>query len=327
MEAKDPKEIKLVHIGDPHFSPTSPPSWKIDYMEHTEKTMEQVFNFAIAQRVDAIVWSGDMFHKKSAVSNPLHFMSKIVKGLRGLKDEGVENWGVAGNHDVKWGSLEGLHGQPLEVLIESGLYHLLDREELLIQGDGFDVRVAGCSYDHGKAEGTRSKTKQGATYLVSVGHFWFGSESGELYGEQLFGPDYLGSGEPDLYFIGHHHDDQGVQFENGKWYLSHGSINRTGGREQDLVRKPAAGSVRLTKQGVDVKVLRPKVVSASEVIDFEVRKQVLAEKKEMEQFLTTIRSTKMEFEDPKQILQEMEIEVEVRERAQQYLDQAEDALK
>lgn len=327
LTARDSHAIRLVHLSDPHLSATSPPSWKIDYFEHTEKTLEQVFTFVRKQQVDAIVFSGDLFHKKSPTSNPLRFMSKVAEWLRCLADTNVYVCGVGGNHDLKWGSLEGLSGQPLELLVQAGLFHLLDREELLIQADGFDVRVAGCSYEHGSAEGTRGKLKQGAKYLVSVGHFWFGCESGELFGEKVYGPDYLGLGEPDVYFIGHHHDDQGVQFVNNKWYLAHGSINRTGGREQDLVRRPAAGSIEFTGQGIDVKVLRPKVSPADEVIDFAVRSQILEEKKEMEQFLSTIRSTKMEFEDPKQILGEMDLDLEVRERAQQYLDQAEESVK
>lgn len=324
--ARNAGEVRLLHVADLHIAPQSPPSWKIDFLEQTEATLKQVFDFGLKREVDAVIWSGDIFHRKSPASNPLHFMSRVIRLFRLLEDAGVENWGIGGNHDLKWGSLEGLEGQPLENLIAANVFRLLDEKELLIKSTGFEVRVAGGSYHHGVAEHVRGKSKQGANYLVSLGHFWFGRESGEFLGEPVFGPDYLGSGEPDIYCIGHHHEDQGVQLVNGKWYVVHGSINRTGGREHDLIRKPAAALIVIKQDGIEVKVLRPKVKEASEVIDFTVRAQIMEEKKDLEDFIETLHTAKIEAADPKDVLSELEAAQEVKVRAGLYLDQAEETL-
>lgn len=320
-------EVRLVHLSDPHMCAQSPPSWKLDYLEHTEKVLDQVFTFAENQKVDAILWSGDIFHRKSPASNPLHFVTRVTRLLRRVEEKGIQNWGVAGNHDLKWGCLEGLRGQPIDQLVASGVLRLLDEDELIVQANGFCVRVAGGSYDHGKAEHVRKKARGGCDRLVSLGHFWFGQETGTMFGEPAFGPDYLGQSEVDIYCIGHHHDDQGVQNIQGKWYVVHGSINRTGGRPQDLVRRPAAGYIVCSKEDVRITVLRPNVPPAEEVIDLGVRAQIIEERKEMEEFICSLHATKVEEVDPVAILGELDAAVEVKQRAQMYLDVAEESLR
>lgn len=324
-KAKNPGELRFVAMADAHLCAFDPPSWKISFLEHSQDTLRQIFKFAVKVNADGILWAGDQFHRKSSTNNPLWFVSTIIRLFKEPEEAGIENLGIAGNHDIKFGSIEkGLEGQALETLIAAGVFRLLDAQEYLYEADGFKVRVAGASFEHGRAEGCRDKKKDGADYLISLGHFWFGKASGEFFGEHLYGPDFLGTGEPDLYVIGHHHEDQGVQEEGGKYYVAPGSINRTGGKESDLLRRPAASLITISKEGIKVQVLRPKVREATDVIDLEVRQQVLEERKEMESFINSLHQAEVEATDPDEIMGEMGLTQEVRDRARKYIEQAEE---
>lgn len=333
--AKSPDAVKLIGIFDPHMSAHNPAVFKVDYWPVVKETIRTVFRFAEKEKVDAICWSGDLFHLKTASRNPLWFMAEVIDLFR----EGTRicpQLGIAGNHDLLFGSREkGWKGQPIELLHASGYYQLLDDNEATFTIPGFpagrdregvpqfQVRVAGASYLHAQAEPAKKKLKKGADRLVTLAHFWFGQQSGEFFGEPIYGPDYLDDSETDVYLIGHHHEDQGVVRSGEKWYDSHGSISRTGSHANDLTRRPAASLVTLSREGIDVKLLRPKVPPPEDLMDLERRKQVLEEKKEMETYIASLSSSSVESLDPKELLKTAEVSEEVRGKVLHYLEAAE----
>jgi len=226
---------------DPHFSAHSPTSYKVDYWELVQSTIAQIAKFSKDKDVDAICWAGDIFNLKASSRNPLKFMGEVVEMFQSFGD--IPHVGIAGNHDVLYGSLEGLNGQPLDLLIKTGIYHLLDRQPIRIFSDiqnsnlkGPTLTVKGESYTHGKADGVKALIKDEGKYLMGVGHFWFGPHSGEFFGEKIYGPDFLDNSEVDIYLIGHHHEDHGVHFINDKHYIVHGSISKIGAHKHDLDR-------------------------------------------------------------------------------------------
>jgi len=322
-KARDPKKIKLLTICDPHLSAHNPPSYKVEYWPLLKKTIDYLNRWLAVKELDAVLWAGDIFHLKSAQRNPHWFMAETIE----LLSSGVRNLAIAGNHDTKYGNIEtGLEGQPLEILIAARTMQLLDREEHLISGeDGLKVRIAGASYHHGKADGPKNKKKRPGEILVTLGHFWFGPQSGIFYGEPIYGPEFFRKSETDVYVIGHHHEDQGHQTENGKHFVALGSLTRTGAHKHDLERRPAAGLIEITKDGVQVTALRPNLPPAGEVMDLEKRKQITEEKKEMELFIASLRDTTLTAMDPKEILKELEAEEETRARTLRYIEEAEDA--
>jgi hypothetical protein len=321
--ARNPDVVRLVGVFDPHLTPNSPASFKGDYYELAKETLRQVFRFCEANEVDAIIWAGDIFHLKAVQRNPLWFINEVLALIQEPMRKGTANLGIAGNHDFKFGTLENLKGQPLENLIQAGAYQLLDHEETVFKAKDFSVRVAGGSYHHGLADHVRAKTKKGADFLIAIGHFWFGTETGELFGERIYSPDWLQHSEVDAFLVGHHHEDQGVRNINGKWYDSHGAISRTGSHANDLTRRPAASFIEVRATGIQIKLLRPKVPDANAIIDLETRAALQTEKKEMEEFLANLRETQLTAVDPKTMLDEVETTPEVRAKAQEYLELAE----
>jgi len=327
--------IKIVTILDPHLCAHSPASYKMDYWEVLQGSVNKVIDWAIKNEVDAFVWGGDIFHLKSSSRNPLSFIRQVMRIMKKIQEAGMANVGIAGNHDILYGSIEkGLEGQPLGILIEAGLYHLLDDNDYVIEKEGRRVRIAGASFHHGQAEPTRALKAHGDT-LVAVGHFWFGSQSGDFFGEPIYGPDVLGSGEADVYVIGHHHEDQGIREIAGKIYVSHGSITRTGAHANDLRRRPSAGVLEFeTGSGVEDKsgsikfnVLRPKLPPIEELIDTERHEEKREEEQKMVQFMSTLKGVALEVQDPGQMIKEANARQEVKERAEGYLERAEEELE
>jgi len=320
LTAKNPDEIRVVSISDAHMSPFNPKSWKANYWEHTRDGIQQVLNYAKKVQADAVIWPGDQYHLKTPARNPLYFVSETIDLLL---SSGIPNYGIGGNHDFKMGSRDGLKGQPLEILIKSGVFKLLDDEELVITTGKTSVKIAGESYNHSKAEGCRDKKKDGADHLVVLGHFWFGQTTGEFFGEPMYGPDWLGKGEADIYDIGHHHLDQGIQHFDGKAYIVVGSISRTGSHSNDLERRPAASVLTFKGQNREINAIRPKVLPIGEALDLEVREKVKREEKEMKAFIENLKSTNLGAADPVQAIAELDLPKEVQDRALKYLEQAE----
>jgi len=335
IETRTPGHFRAVTICDPHFSAHNPPVYKQDYWPIVLDTMLKIFKFAHEKECDAILWAGDIFHLKTAIRNPLWFLTEVIGLFRDASEKGILHLGIAGNHDVKYGSLaEGLEGQPLHVLATAGCYNLLDKNEYLFEIRNEDVldtkkttkvRVAGASFLHGSAKPLLAKKKQGADYLVTLGHFWFGSQSGEFFGEVIYGPDYLDAGETDVYVIGHHHEDQGIQEVGKKVYFAHGSPSRTGAHKHDLERRPAAGFLDISAAGIEHSILRPKMPEIADVMDLETRKVVMAEKEKIEEFVKLFSESGMDAGDPRKILDSIDpnMDAQLKSRVLDYLDAAE----
>lgn len=330
IEAKDHETVRLVCMCDPHLSAHTPTAYKVDYWDVVQDTMKQVAKFAKNKDVDAIVWAGDIFNLKAASRNPLKFMGEVVEMFQSFGS--IPHVGIAGNHDLLYGSLEGLKGQPLDLLIKTGIYHLLDTKPLRIFSDqtrpegGPTLTVKGQSYTHGTADGVKAFTKKDARYLMGVGHFWYGPISGEFFGEHIYGPDFLDNSEVDLYLIGHHHEDQGVHLINEKHYIVHGSISKIGAHKHDLDRRPAASYIEITKEGVNVTIIRPKFPESKDIMDLEKRKQIAEEKEEMDEFINNLGSATMTMDDPKSIIKEMELGTQVRAKVMEYITSAEEEI-
>lgn len=325
LPSKDLSRFKAVALLDPHFAASSPPVFKVNYLEFLLSNVNQVLNFAMKNNVDAVLWGGDLFHLKEPRNNPLSLITTVIRTLmRSQLGADIPNLGIGGNHDYKYGNIEaGLKGSPLEVVVAAGAYHLLDDHEYLFQGSNFSVRVAGGSYLHSRAEHVRDKKKDGASYLVNLGHFWLGKQTGEFFGEPLYGLDFFKDCDSDVIIVGHHHEDKGVTKAHGKYFVSHGSISITGAHPHDLARRPAAAYVEIGEAGIEVNILRAKTPPIGDLIDLTRHEEVKREKEEMTSFIESLSTTVITSSDPMAVLKETAPSPEILTRAESYIQQAE----
>jgi len=150
-------------------------------------------------------------------------------------------------------------------------------------------------------------------------------QSGEFFGEKIYGPDYLSQGEADVYVIGHHHEDQGIQDVGGKLYFAHGSPSRTGAHKHDIERRPAVGLLTIDVHGLHHKIVRPKVPTADECMDLEKRKVVMAEQEKIDEFIKIFSESSIDASDPRKMLDTLDPNMtqQVKEKVIEYLDVAE----
>lgn len=320
----DMDTLRWVTILDPHMSPVNPSSRKDNYEEATFECFRQAVRFAVKMNAQGLILAGDIFHLKTGSRNPHGFVRRVIALFKEAKDQGLDVLGIAGNHDLTFGSLVSLENQPIGVLVESDAMHLLDEKSVVYEARGFSVRLAGASYKHAQASPVRDLKKIGCNFLVGVGHFWFGPETGEFFGEPVYGPDYLGQTEVDAYVIGHHHADQGIPVVDGKTYFSHGSMNRIGSHKGDMERRPAVGLLEVTQEGITGKIARLKVADAAEVFNVEQVKVIQEERKELDQFISMISQQITVGSDLGEMLKDMNLSADVRARVDQYLQAAEE---
>lgn len=322
IELPAASEVRMVTVLDPHFSPQTTPMRKTDWLEETLDAWTQIVTFAASVEAHLILVAGDIFHLKTSSRNPHWFTNKVLKAF---KESKTKIAGIGGNHDLAFGSLISLWNQPIGGLVLAEGMHLLDFDPIVLKANGFSVKVAGCSYDHAKAEATRALRRDGANFLVGVGHFWFGPKSTEFFGEQVYGPDHLNDSEVDAYVIGHHHEDQGIQKSQGKTYFVHGSMNRTGMHQDDMIRKPSCGLMKITKAGIEGTIVRLKVKPSEELFDVVKREEIKQEEAQLEEFVSALATQGITWTDPAELVATMPLSDEVRLRARAYLKAAEEA--
>lgn len=315
----------FVTVLDPHFSPVTPSSRSDDFLAATLDAFDQAVRLAVRVKADGIIIAGDIFHLKTGSRNTHAFMKVVIDTFLNVWKQGIPILVVAGNHDLTFGSLVSLESQPIGVLVAAGAVHLLDHNSVLFESPKFTVRVAGASYDHAKAEGVRDLKAEGATHLVSVGHFWFGPETGEFFGEPVYGPAYFKDSEASAFVIGHHHADQGIPEVGGKLFFSHGSMNRVGSHRGDMERKPSVGLLTVTEEGVTGRIARLKVADADTIFIKAQVKVLQEEKEELDQFMALIAQQITTATDVPGILEELALSQEVRTRVEAYLKSAEEA--
>lgn len=339
IKSKTPGIIRGLGMTDPHFTDKNPPAYKIEYMDMLETAIASALRYAEKQQVDFVIWGGDLFHRKSPAQNTHSLVARVTRIMRQCGETASVNAGILGNHDYPFGTIErGLPGQPAEMLLETKTYHLLDEKappngkgellniphgDILIDAGTHSLRISGNSYHHARAEPVRDRKRYGATRLLSVGHFWFGKQSGEFFGEPVFGPDMLEKSEVDTYFIGHHHEDQGFQEVNGRMYVSPGSITRTGAHKHDRERRPSAAFFEYTPEEQKVTILRPKMPAAEDAMDLDVVDAQKAEAEELDHLTQVLAAAESKSTDPKAILDEISPAAEVKKAALEYLQRAE----
>jgi len=314
-------ELKVVTVSDLHLSAFSPSSRKDDYWESSKKTLRQILGFCVKQEVSVVLIGGDIFHLKSSYRNPLWFIHEVISIFKEYSDSGIPVVGVAGNHDCLYGTFSSIEKQPAGLLEVAGAIHFLDRAPVLISHPSCEVKVVGRSFGADAVKELLSEPKGKEDYLVGVGHFWFGPQSGNFFGEQVWSPDSLNKSEIDLFFIGHHHADQGIQRIGNKVYCVHGSMSLTGSHKHDIERKPSIGLLTFAKGGIKSSIVRLKVPNISELFDLEKQAQVVSERENLDGFLQSL-SQDFGSKGWEESYKDMSLEPKVRDLIDYYIEAA-----
>ncbi len=115
---------QLLHISDTHlgYRQYSSDIRRQDFIDAFEASVER----AIESEVDAIIHTGDLFHRRTP---PLPEVNQCINILQRAADESIPFYGIVGNHDRK------MDDQWLDLIEQTGTASRLDRSPTMVNDD------------------------------------------------------------------------------------------------------------------------------------------------------------------------------------------------
>ncbi len=320
--------MNFLYRTDVHANDKSPQSWKADYPAEIWESLRQVGELARQHNAEAVLDGGDFFHTKAASRNTHGLVATTARIHQAYP---CPVWTVEGNHDVQFNNLATLPTQPLGVLIEAGVFHLL-RNEVFTQ-DGLRVRVVGMPYSPIRTrDELRAIQKQpGDDFLICLVHGLAGLDPPasveDFFGEPVFRYEELltGPGGPDVWCFGHWHKDQGIEILDGKHFVNCGALSRGSLQRENLTRTPKAVLIELSHAGISTRALPLVVAPGEDVFDLEKKAAVEAEAAEIDAFLTKLQGDPALVDagsDLKTILASLNVARDIGDLAAHYLELA-----
>jgi DNA repair exonuclease SbcCD nuclease subunit len=317
--------VRLLWRTDVHLSDVSPASRKDDWTESVFDKLDQVKEVARRARVHGLIDGGDFFHLKSPSRTTHRLVQRVAMHHA---DYPCPVYCTPGNHDAVYGNYEYLPQQPLGVLYAAGLFgRLYDEHEARFESDGVRVRVVGVPY-HGTSydlERFASIKRGDEDHLVCVAHVLASERGGTMFeNEDVLRYSELAEFAPNLYLIGHWHNDQGVAEIDDTKIVNTGAMTRGSIAQDDVDRRPAIALLTFTKEAVKVQVARLRVQAAEEVFDLDAHVRAEARATTMDAFVSSVRETLVEREGEslEDCVKASELPEIVRERAIAYLEAA-----
>jgi DNA repair exonuclease SbcCD nuclease subunit len=286
-------EIKFISSSDEHLSDLAPGFRKDDYRSTILSKLDWQGQLARKFKADGFLRAGDLFHVKAANKTT---MSTLAQVSAIHKQYPCPTYIIPGNHDLSHNDLETVPRQPLGVILESGVCYPLVSEIFL--AGSLKVRVIGVGYtvdlDY---DGLRELTqkKEDDCYTIAVIHALAAYAPEEriqsFFCERIFDyRDLVFQGCPDVYIFGHYHKDQGITEHCGVKFVNLGAVSRGALSFENVERKPKVGLITCNSQGVSVESHEIPCQDASVIFDFEKKKQLDKERKDLNEFISKLYS-------------------------------------
>ena len=234
--------MKFGIIGDVHIADNPPSTRKDDFRETVMNKLNFIIDYSNANQYSALVFVGDIFHKKIPSYNSHSMISALI---RLFERSTAPVYVIAGNHDI-YGNLSTLPSQPLNVLVQSGVVKLLDETGpvLFKSTDGQPiVSLNGHSFsptlDSKTASAFYSLEHEDAPIKISVFHQMLLPDGKQFFDHYINFED-LKDINCDLVVCGHYHEGftpPMVQAHN-KYFLNPGAITRGTAEQSNLNREP-----------------------------------------------------------------------------------------
>ena len=284
--------LSFLFRTDVHLADKSPVSWKGDYMEEILSDLDQIGKLAKLHDVTAVLDGGDYFHVKSSSKNP-HYLNEKSANLHKLYPCPV--YGVVGNHDMVYNSLESVPTQPLGVLHATGVIRDL-HEEVFVDGS-IQVRVVGVPYSPNRTleELLAIRKKPGDTHLIAIVHSLASLKPpgsvADFWNEPVFSYESLiTKNGPDCWNFGHWHKDQGIEVIEGRYFVNQGAVSRGALVRENLERVPKVALLDFDGGTLSVTPIPLSVAPASDVFDLEKKELQEKERKDLDQFVLRLVS-------------------------------------
>jgi len=321
--------IAFIYRTDVHASDMKPPSWKGDYQAEIWSSLEAIGQMAEEHEVTAVLDGGDFFHIKAPSRNS-HALTRRTAAIHANYKCPI--YLVVGNHDITYNDLSSLDRQPLGVMFASKVFYRLE-EQVFKDGD-LQVRVVGVPYSLHRTldELLAIKKKPGDTFLVAVVHALATenppAEVEGFFKEPVFRySDLVTSDGPDLFCMGHWHQDQGIVNIKEKYFVNQGAVSRGALNHDNIKRIPQVALLEFDSSGIKVKTIPLEVAPAEEVFDFDRKERIESENRSIDKFIERLQEDAT-FDPTATIeknIQALDFVAEVRDMALAYLERAREA--
>lgn len=313
--------IKVIFVGDVHLSEKNPLARIDDYNEAIFKKLDQIYNLAIEQKVQGVVFLGDMFHLKAPSKNSFKLVNRIVKYLRRFWRANIPTMILVGNHDLMYGVLASIPRQPIGILREmDGVF-----TNLRLGNEGLDVCLTGIDFSNEpmdkQLEYIQSIPRPAKYNIVCV-------HTNVISGDTLFKEagiklDEITNKNIDLIVNGHIHFPTIIGHNKSDIiYIQPGAISRGSLDTENLSRDVNIVMVGFDADGIKHKVIKLDIEPAEKVFDLTKRlseKEVNSKVGSFVESLSQFVNVKATGDDFTTFLAQMDLDSNVKELVTDYL--------
>lgn len=245
---------RYIVLNDPHIDQKAPSfRRRDDYLQTCFDKLYQIAEFCREYDVDALLCTGDWFHKKNPIAVPHRVVVKLLEWTHYVTDElGIPIATLAGNHDVPDNdtSLPSLLRQPFGVLLQNPKVHLLDHNPLRLGNAVF----YGTSFKKAIVNDDGSQVEDPAQFWFPIPDnrpdlWWIQLTHASVVPEPVMWHPHtpmtvaLELSAADVMHTGHIHEELGIHEHtrsNGTrcWWTNTGSMTRGALTEETIAREP-----------------------------------------------------------------------------------------
>lgn len=292
---------KILCVGDIHVMDRPPVNATESYTDDIIDMLHWIAGHAQEQKVDAVVWAGDIFHHKQPSRTSHALVLKMLEVVRNYHSLGLDLCIVTGNHDLSNDVLASVHEkQPLGVLYAAGARELVGwHPDLPVFGVPWQQNwttsdTAAWEAFHGWRNDQGHLEVEGPRLAVTHAPIYPPGEAEK----QLFelvptqgaqGLSHAMGGAGSLYY-GHIHEDHGIFEVEGVTYANMGALSRGSLTEYNVERDI---KVAMWEDGTFTEVPVPHK-PASEVLKISEAAEAKAEKISLDAFLTEVGSSTLD---------------------------------
>ena len=257
--------MKILFVGDVHLSDV-PPSTRVDgYADQILAKLVQILSLARKESVDAVVYSGDIFHSKIP-GRTSHWLVRRAIRVFAAQAESCRVFVVPGNHDYPAANIGELARTPLGVMAESGAI------ELLGAPPSPQLSLGGLLFEGVREEERTLDRFARVEADVVVCHSAIFPPGDEPPFDHFTAPDVAAAlgDRTQLVLYGHIHDPHGAYGVDGKMFVNPGSLSRGSLYEADPQRIPKVALVEWISGEISVEFVPLDVVPWDKVFRVEV---------------------------------------------------------
>lgn len=311
------KKINLIFGTDIHISATPPGRRADNYMEAIFSKLDFVKR-TTEENNGVFICGGDIFHIKNprSPSNPLSMIERLINLFGSFPTKAI--YSAVGNHDLSYDNMGTLPGQPMGILIASGVCHNLVKEPVCFTNGEVKVLVESFPYCSEEellpillATGPRP---EGIDYRIGVIHaFGHPNPTDATFGKSDFpynpiGYKQLANLDYDVLCWGHDHSRKETVTVGGITHVNFGSIARAALIQDEVDRPVCLALLSCSKDKLGYKEIEIPVKPLDVVFD-KADKAVSSAKStdEVTDFFSTLNSSINEIDssDPREVIEKL----------------------